>query len=197
MGVERLDLASLENWPWEAACKIRGPVDAPKFRDYIFALLFLKELSDVFDEEVTRLAQEFGGVNTSLEAGRGSRPAWATFSSVLSSPGNPVAGDLPEDHRFQAVPRRCSANCSAGKPEAAGRRRGSGLQRHCGRAAHNRRPTAGRADAGAEQKPLGAGGCGAERPGSSPQVHPAVVRRGAGAKRRPVLYSARRTRLMA
>ena len=32
---EHLDISSLETWLWEAACKIRGPVDAPKFKDYI------------------------------------------------------------------------------------------------------------------------------------------------------------------
>ncbi len=26
-----MDLAALESWLWEAACVIRGPVDAPKF----------------------------------------------------------------------------------------------------------------------------------------------------------------------
>jgi type I restriction enzyme M protein len=45
-------LTSLENWLWEAACVIRGPVDAPKFKDYILPLLFLKRLSDVFDDEL-------------------------------------------------------------------------------------------------------------------------------------------------
>jgi len=45
-----LDLSTLENWLWEAACAIRGPVDAPKFKDYILPLIFLKRLSDVFDD---------------------------------------------------------------------------------------------------------------------------------------------------
>jgi hypothetical protein len=30
-----LDLSALESWLWEAACVIRGPIDAPKFKDYI------------------------------------------------------------------------------------------------------------------------------------------------------------------
>jgi len=32
-----LDLPALESWLWEAACIIRGPVDAPKFKDYILS----------------------------------------------------------------------------------------------------------------------------------------------------------------
>lgn len=56
-----LDLPTLESWLWEAACVIRGPVDAPKFKDYILPLVFLKRLSDVFEDEIAHLAQEFGG----------------------------------------------------------------------------------------------------------------------------------------
>ena len=50
-----LDISALENWLWEAACVIRGPVDAPKYKDYILPLIFLKRLSDVFDDELTEL----------------------------------------------------------------------------------------------------------------------------------------------
>ncbi|MGC9455790.1 MAG: N-6 DNA methylase [Phycisphaerae bacterium] len=56
-----LDVRTLENWLWEAACKIRGPVDAPKYKDYILPLIFLKRLSDVFEDEVTKLADDYGG----------------------------------------------------------------------------------------------------------------------------------------
>ncbi len=54
------DVRTLESWLWEAACQIRGPVDAPKFKDYILPLVFLKRLSDVFEDEVRYLAQELG-----------------------------------------------------------------------------------------------------------------------------------------
>ena len=47
-----LDIPTLENWLWEAACVIRGPIDAPEFKDYILPLIFLKRLSDVFDDEL-------------------------------------------------------------------------------------------------------------------------------------------------
>ena len=59
-----LDIKTLENWLWEAACKIRGPVDAPKYKDYILPLVFLKRLSDVFDEELYKLAEEYGNRKT-------------------------------------------------------------------------------------------------------------------------------------
>lgn len=62
-----LDVSALENWLWDAACQIRGPLDAPKFKDYILPLIFLKRLSDVFDDEVKHLAHEFGDEKTAAK----------------------------------------------------------------------------------------------------------------------------------
>ncbi len=56
-GSKTLDVPMLEGWLWEAACVIRGPVDAPKFKDYILPLVFLKRLSDVFEDEVRALGK--------------------------------------------------------------------------------------------------------------------------------------------
>lgn len=56
-----LDVPALEQWLWHAACEIRGPLDAPKFKDYILPLVFLKRLDDVFDDEVAGMATDFGG----------------------------------------------------------------------------------------------------------------------------------------
>ncbi len=59
MSSEKLDIKTLENWLWEASCKIRGEVDAPKYKDYILPLIFLKRLSDVFDDELLNVDEEF------------------------------------------------------------------------------------------------------------------------------------------
>jgi type I restriction enzyme M protein len=58
---------SMEQMLWDAACSIRGEKDAAKFKDYLLPLLFLKRLSDVFDDEITRLAEEYGDRQTALE----------------------------------------------------------------------------------------------------------------------------------
>lgn len=58
---------SMEQMLWGAACSIRGEKDAAKFKDYLLPLLFLKRLSDVFDDEITRLAEEYGDRETALE----------------------------------------------------------------------------------------------------------------------------------
>jgi type I restriction enzyme M protein len=57
----------MEQMLWDAACSIRGEKDAAKFKDYLLPLLFLKRLSDVFDDEIDRLAEEYGDRDTALE----------------------------------------------------------------------------------------------------------------------------------
>lgn len=57
----------MEQMLWDAACSIRGEKDAGKFKDYLLPLLFLKRLSDVFDDEINRLAEEYGDRKTALE----------------------------------------------------------------------------------------------------------------------------------
>jgi type I restriction enzyme M protein len=37
-----LDVSALESWLWRAACQIRGPLDAPKFKGHIPPLCLLK-----------------------------------------------------------------------------------------------------------------------------------------------------------
>ena len=58
---------SMEQMLWDAACSIRGEKDAAKFKDYLLPLLFLKRLSDVFDDEIGRLAEEYDDRATALE----------------------------------------------------------------------------------------------------------------------------------
>lgn len=57
----------MEQMLWDAACSIRGEKDAAKFKDYLLPLLFLKRLSDVFDDEIARLAEDYGDRVTALE----------------------------------------------------------------------------------------------------------------------------------
>ena len=53
-----MDMPTLENWLWDAACSIRGPIDAPKFKDYILPLLFYKRLCDVYEDEIKGFVRE-------------------------------------------------------------------------------------------------------------------------------------------
>jgi len=89
-----LDIQSLENWLWEAACAIRGPVDAPKFKDYILPLIFLKRLSDVFDDEIERLSAEYGSRDLALRLLEQERQSGQVHL---------VRFYLPENARWQAI----------------------------------------------------------------------------------------------
>ncbi|SFE28297.1 type I restriction enzyme M protein [Thermoanaerobacter thermohydrosulfuricus] len=88
-----LDLPTLENWLWEAACKIRGPIDAPKFKDYILPLVFLKRLSDVFEDEVNHLAEEFGSIDI----------AWKLIEDAHKRGQLLVRFYLPPETRWDAI----------------------------------------------------------------------------------------------
>ena len=55
-----LNIDQLSRHLWESANILRGPVDAADFKTYIFPLLFLKRISDAYDEE-TKVALEESG----------------------------------------------------------------------------------------------------------------------------------------
>ena len=73
-----LDHSAMEQLLWQSACQIRGEKDAPKFKDYILPLLFIKRLSDVFDDELYRLDRKFGHRDKTLKMLEGD-PALVRF----------------------------------------------------------------------------------------------------------------------
>ena len=52
---ETLSVAQLEQYLWSAADILRGSIDSSDYKTYIFGLLFLKRLSDRFEEEAEKL----------------------------------------------------------------------------------------------------------------------------------------------
>ena len=83
---------SMEQMLWDSACSIRGEKDAPKFKDYILPLIFIKRLSDVFDDEVKRLVETYGDAETAL--------------AVLEADHSLVRFYLPPECRWPVVSRR-------------------------------------------------------------------------------------------
>lgn len=83
MGAERLtgqiSQRELENYLWGAAVILRGLIDAGDYKQYIFPLVFLKRISDVYDEE---------------------------HAAAVATYGDEEFADLPENHRF-AIPNGC------------------------------------------------------------------------------------------
>jgi type I restriction enzyme M protein len=69
----------LESYLWGAAVVLRGLIDAGDYKQYIFPLVFLKRISDVYDEE---------------------------HAAAMEIYGDEDLADLPENHRF-AIPDGC------------------------------------------------------------------------------------------
>src|SRR5437868_3512509 len=51
----KLTTEQLERYLWSAADILRGQIDSGDYKGYIFAFLFLKRLSDRFEEEAEKL----------------------------------------------------------------------------------------------------------------------------------------------
>ncbi len=54
----KINLETLKSHLWESANILRGSIDASDYKNYIFGMLFLKRLSDVYDEELEKLKKE-------------------------------------------------------------------------------------------------------------------------------------------
>jgi type I restriction system adenine methylase HsdM len=73
---KRMTQRELEAYLWGAAVLLRGLIDAGDYKQFIFPLVFLKRISDVYDEE---------------------------HAAGLAAYGDEALADLPENHRF-AIP---------------------------------------------------------------------------------------------
>ena len=88
---ELLSVSQLEGYLWSAADILRGSIDSSDYKSYIFGLLFLKRLSDRFEEEAEKLVAD--GVSetvawTDLDEHRFFVPDRARWSTIHNQATN-------------------------------------------------------------------------------------------------------------
>jgi len=99
---ERISQGELETYLWGAATLLRGTIDAGEYKAFIFPLLFLKRLSDVFDGEYAVAFAESGGDATYAllpEQHRFLVPDgahWENIRSTTTNVGRALAGAMRE-----------------------------------------------------------------------------------------------------
>lgn len=57
---KRISQEELQSYLWGSAVKLRTSIDAGAYKQYIFPLLFLKRICDVYDEENAHILEEYG-----------------------------------------------------------------------------------------------------------------------------------------
>lgn len=105
MSTRRITQSELESYLWGAATLLRGTIDAGEYKSFIFPLLFLKRLSDVFDEEYAEALADSGGDEEYArlpEQHRFQIPAgahWTDIRSVTTGVGAAIARAMREIER--------------------------------------------------------------------------------------------------
>lgn len=83
---------------WAACDTFRGVVDAGQYKDYILVMLFLKYISDLWNDHVEEYRKQFGGddarIRRRLERERFVLPEGASFYDLYEKRNEPNVGEL-------------------------------------------------------------------------------------------------------
>ncbi len=109
--MEKVNLDLLKSHLWKSADILRGHIDAADYKNYIFGLLFLKRISDVFDEEVERILRDTGDQKIALEDRDyhaffvPGKARWSYFQTLIQDIGRAinVANDALEEENPESL----------------------------------------------------------------------------------------------
>ena len=91
----------LEKQIWDAACVLRGNIDASEYKSVVLGLIFLKYISDRFDEKYQQLVEEGDGfeedVDEYISEGIFFVPETARWSVIASKAHTPEIGTVIDD----------------------------------------------------------------------------------------------------
>ncbi len=109
--MEKISLETLEKHLWKSADILRGYIGASDYKNYIFGLLFLKRISDVFDEEAEKIMCEKGDRKLAYEDSNyhefdvPKRAKWDYLKSLTQNIGEAVnkANDMLEEKNPESL----------------------------------------------------------------------------------------------
>ena len=105
-----LSVAQLEQYLWSAADILRGSIDSSDYKTYIFGLLFLKRLSDQFEEKKNLSTWAICKMNMLLVIdGRRRQPRAGRRRTVGTAAGGEAVSAQPSPCEWQRMSaRRCA-----------------------------------------------------------------------------------------
>lgn len=94
---DKLTQAQVNQTAWAACDTFRGVVDAGQYKDYILVMLFLKYISDHWNDHVEKYRKQFGGddarIRRRLERERFILPDGASFYDLYEARNEPNIGE--------------------------------------------------------------------------------------------------------
>ena len=92
---------SFEKQIWDAACVLRGNMDASEYKSVVLGLIFLKYISDRFEEKYQALVEEGDGFEEDIDEytseGIFFVPAYARWGVISAAAHTPEIGKVIDD----------------------------------------------------------------------------------------------------
>ena len=94
---------------WDAACVLRGNLDASEYKSVVLGLIFLKYISDRFEDKYNQLVEEGDGFEEDIDEytseGIFFVPAGARWSEIAAKAHTPEIGTVIDD-AMRAIEKR-------------------------------------------------------------------------------------------